>query len=68
MAKWQNFLPFASTSVHPRFFGGVRVAQLFLVFLCCPIMCLYVRSSMLWCSLCLPHKNYVRFVVTSCCL
>ena len=29
---------------------GVRVAHLF-SFLCCPIMCLYVLSSVLWCSL-----------------
>ena len=34
----------------PRFFDGVRVAHLF-SFLCCPIMCLYVLSSVLWCLL-----------------
>jgi hypothetical protein len=28
-------------------FGGVRVAHLF-SFLCCPIMCLYIMSSVLW--------------------
>ena len=32
-------------------------------------MCLYVLSSVLWCSLRFPHKNDVRFVFTStCCL
>ena len=45
-------MPFASTWVHPRFFGGVRVDPLF-SFLCCPIVCFYVTIS---------HKNYVRFV------
>jgi hypothetical protein len=28
--------------------------------LCCPIMCLYVLSSMLWCPLQFPHENDVR--------
>ena len=31
---------------HMRVFGGVRVAHLF-SFLCCPIMCPYVLSSVL---------------------
>jgi hypothetical protein len=30
--------------------------------LCCPILFLYVLSSMLWCPLRFPHKNNVRFV------
>jgi hypothetical protein len=30
--------------------------------LCCPIMCLYVLSSVLWCPLRFPHKNGVLFV------
>ena len=32
------------------FFGGVRVVHFF-SFLCCPIMCLYILSSVLWCPL-----------------
>ena len=28
--------------------------------LCCPIMCLYVLSSMLWCPLQFPHENDVQ--------
>jgi hypothetical protein len=42
--KKQELLPFASTWVHPI---------LLLIFwgLCCPIMCLYVLSSVLWCLL-----------------
>jgi hypothetical protein len=45
----------------PRFFGGVRVAHLFCL-LCCPIMWLYLLSSVLYCPLRFPHKNDVRFV------
>ena len=37
-------------------------------FLCCPIMCLYVLSSVLWCPLRFPHTNDVRFVFSSSCL
>jgi hypothetical protein len=44
------FQPFASTEVHPRFFSWVRVAHLS-SFKSCPIMCLYVQTSMLWCPL-----------------
>ena len=42
-----------------------RSVLLMLKFLCCPIMCLYVLSSLLWCPLRFPHKNYVRFVFSS---
>jgi hypothetical protein len=38
----------------PGFFGEFRVAHLF-SFLCCPVMCNYVRSSKLWCPLRFPH-------------
>ena len=41
--------------VYPRVFGEVSVAHLF-NFLCCPIMCLYVLSSVLWCPLRFPPK------------
>jgi hypothetical protein len=36
--------------VYFRFYGNVRVAHRF-SFLCCPIMCRYVLSSVLWCPL-----------------
>ena len=39
-------------------FGWVRVAYLF-SFLCCPNMCSYVLSSVLWCPLWFPHINDV---------
>ena len=37
-------------------------------FLCCLIMCLYVLSSVLWCSLWFPLINDVRFFISSGCL
>jgi hypothetical protein len=55
LIRSRNCLPFASTWVHPRSFGGVRVAHLLI--LCCTIMCLHVRCSMLWCPLRFPHKT-----------
>ena len=51
----------------PRCFGGVRATHLF-TFLCCPIMWLYVPSSVFWCTWRFPHKNDVRFDFTSSCL
>jgi len=48
----------------PPVFGGVRVAHLFS---CCPIVCLYIVSSMLWCPLRFPHGSDVRFVFASSC-
>jgi hypothetical protein len=44
-------------------FGRVRVAHLF-SFLCCPVMCLRVLSSVLWCPLRFPHKHDDRFIFT----
>ena len=39
-------------------FSGVRVARLYtFICLCCPIVCLYVPSSVLWCPLRFPHKT-----------
>ena len=38
------------------------------IFLCSPIMCLYVLSSMLWCPLWFPYCNDVQFVFTLSCL
>jgi hypothetical protein len=42
------------------------VGSVLLIFVClwCPIMCLYILSSVLWC----PHKTDVQFVFTSNCL
>ena len=61
-----NCLPFASTWVLPRCFIGIRFAHRF-TFLCCPIMCLYVLGSVLWCPLRGPHKRDIldMFVFTS---
>ena len=49
---------FTNYPVSKRFFGGVLVAHLF-SFSCCPIMCLYVFSFMLWCPLRFQFKNNV---------
>jgi hypothetical protein len=34
----------------------------------CPIMCLYVLSYVLWCSLRFPYKNYIWFIFISSCV
>jgi len=34
----------------------------------CPIICLYVLNSVLWCPLRFQHKNYVWFLFTYSCL
>jgi len=60
-------LPLPSTRVHPRCFDGVRIAHRFSV-VCCPTICLYVLSSVLWWPLRFPHNNDVRFVFTFSCL
>ena len=44
------------------------VLLIFLVFLCCPIMYLYILSSVLWCQLRFPNRNDVQFVFTFSCL
>ena len=44
------------------------VLLIFLVFLCCPIMYLYILSSVLWCPLRFPNRNDVQFVITFSCL
>ena len=41
---------------------------IFKVCMCCPIMCLYVLSSMLWCPLRVWHKHDVRLVFISGCV
>ena len=55
----RNCWPFVSTWVHFRLIGEIRVAHL-ISFLRCPIMCLYVLSSVLWCPLQFSHKNDAR--------
>jgi hypothetical protein len=37
------------------------------IFLCCPVMCLYVLSSVLGCLLRFPYKNDVQVVFASSC-
>ena len=64
---WRIAWTFTSTWIHPSLFGEVRVAHLF-SFLCCPIMPLYVLSSVLLFPLRFPHTNDIRFVSVSNCL
>jgi hypothetical protein len=52
----KNCLPFVRTWDPARFFGEVRLVHLF-NYLCCPIMCLYLLSSVLWCSLRFAHNT-----------
>ena len=56
-----------STWVHPGFLVG-SMLLIVLVFVCCPIMCLYVLSSVLWFPLRFQHENDVRYHFTSSCL
>ena len=37
-----------------------------IIFLCCPIMCLYVLSFVLWCTLRFPHKNGSSLLLVVC--
>ena len=60
LIRCRNCLPFASTWVHPWVFGGVRVGNVF-NFLCCPIVCLYVLSPVLFCPARYPLKMSIRF-------
>jgi hypothetical protein len=41
---------------------NLPVLLIFFSFCCCPIVCLYVLGSMLWCPLGFPHKTDVQFV------
>jgi len=63
--KKQELLTLHEYLSSPPVFGGVRVAHLFSFFLCCPIMCVYVLSCVLWCPLQFPHKNDVWIFFTS---
>ena len=63
-------LPASRAPEFTPFFGGIRVAPLirFCAVLLQKCMCLSVPSSVLWDPLQFPHKNDIRFVVTSSCL
>jgi hypothetical protein len=61
--KKQELLTLCEQLSSPLVFGGVHVAYIFR-FLCCPIICLYVLSSVLGCPLRFTHKNDGRFVFT----
>jgi hypothetical protein len=50
-------------SSSPVFWSGPCCSPFF-----CPIMCFYILSSVLWCSLWFLHYNYIRFFFTSSCL
>ena len=60
LLRSRNCFSFANIWVHPWFFGGDGVANLFSC-LCRPIMCPYVLSSALWCPLLFPCKYDVWF-------
>jgi hypothetical protein len=53
----------------PQFIPGVLVESVLLIFLfifsCCPIMCLCMLISMLWCLLQSRHRNDVQCVLCS---
>ena len=51
----------------PRFLVG-SVLLIILPILCCPFMCLFVLSSVMWCLLRFPNKDYVWLVFNSSCL
>jgi len=42
----------------------LKIEKYFTRYNICPIICLYVLSSVLWCPLRFPYKNYVWFVFT----
>jgi hypothetical protein len=65
--KKQEWLTLRDHLSSVQVFCGVHVVHLF-SFLCYPIMCHYLQSSVLWCPLWFPHKNYVWFAFTSSCL
>ena len=54
--KKQELLTLREHLSSPSVFGGVRVAHL-CSFLCCPIMYIYVLTSLFWCPLQFPHAN-----------
>jgi hypothetical protein len=53
--------------IPPGFWMG-SMLLIFFSFLCCPIMCIDLLGSLLWCSFRLPQKNDARFIFTSSCL
>ena len=70
LIRSRNFLPIASTWVHPRFFFKFLVGWVLLIFF---FMLYYWRVSTFWAPCCdvrydFHIKNDVRFVITSICL
>ena len=57
--KRQELLTLREHMSSPLVFGGVCVAHLF-SFLCCPITCLYVLCSVMWCLM--AHVLFTLFV------
>jgi hypothetical protein len=51
----QKTIPFASTCDHSQLLFSIGVVCV--AFLCCPIMCHYAHSSVLWCPL---HREKVK--------
>ena len=52
-------LPFVGTRVHPLFWWDPCCSSVF-SFFCCPIVCLDVLSSVLWCPLQFLHTSDVQ--------
>jgi hypothetical protein len=61
-----SILPIREHLSSSRLLGGVGLL-IISFFLCCPVMCLYVLSSVLGCLLRFPYKNDVRVVFASSC-
>ena len=66
----QHYLISKARKSNERINDSEKIATTFelLIFVCCPIMCHYIVSSVLSCPLRLPDINDVRFVFTSSCL
>ena len=57
-----SFIPSNGSGHHSCFLWGLCCS--YLIVLCCPIMYLYILSSVIWCPLRSPHKSHVHFVFT----
>jgi hypothetical protein len=64
LKRSRNCLLFARAHEFTPIFDEIRFAQPFRL-LCCPVMCIYALSSVLWCPLRVLPKNNDRFVFTS---
>ena len=58
--KINSILHLHAHELIPGFLVGF-VFLIFLVFLCCPIRCLYILNSMLWCPLWFSYKKIYTF-------